>query len=648
MVSGWLLYLPVIALIAGLAHFLYADAACRSIGFRLFCMAVARASARSARIGLILAAVTNTMAEANILIQLLYMPMLFLSGTTIPSSILPVWAQTVAEFMPATYLVTGFQGIFFRNQRFSTTCPRCRRAAADHGDGAFPRASNCFVGRRKKNRRRAIGSGWPACSRRSWSWAASAPTTRITWARTRRSVPRSAALRHVPHSQHRASFVGDGNGEARTPASWCTTARSPTSSIGAGPRRRQDPRRCDRRLRQDAAARPDRCARASASARRAFPISADDYDRREDPCARDAAALLYSGVTAARSTGDGLDASLKLRGRSPTAAKLGARAISSAGRCSRPRAATAPSSRAIRSRRRCATQAEAQLVRARRRRADEARQQVRRSEEGRASTASRRFSKPGLGDGMLFNRMDVALLRGGGGGGTRAEPAAGCAHRRCARCYRCGRRRRGIDRARLLPRQHSRCRAPATWRTTASISIRRCGVAEAYANFYRRQGRRAEQLAGAADRAGAILKGTRDFARVGQGHEPGARRPFSLQRSSRARVNLAAGVEGRRAAGDGNRRRQPAGLPRPLDASRTASVGARPAFPPAVALQAATGNAAKLLRADNRFGSIRKGMDANLLMVDGNPLQDITATERISLVVYKGERLRRSELFDQK
>jgi imidazolonepropionase-like amidohydrolase len=65
-------------------------------------------------------------------------------------------------------------------------------------------------------------------------------------------------------------------------------------------------------------------------------------------------------------------------------------------------------------------------------------------------------------------------------------------------------------------------------------------------------------------------------------------------------------------------------------------------------LQAATGNGAALLRAGNRIGGIRKGMDADLLLVDGNPLQDIGATERISVVVFKGERLQRPELFDQK
>jgi imidazolonepropionase-like amidohydrolase len=68
---------------------------------------------------------------------------------------------------------------------------------------------------------------------------------------------------------------------------------------------------------------------------------------------------------------------------------------------------------------------------------------------------------------------------------------------------------------------------------------------------------------------------------------------------------------------------------------------------PAVALQAATFNAARLLGAEKRIGSLQPGNDADLLVVDGNPLDDITATERISLVVLKGERVDRNELFDQ-
>jgi imidazolonepropionase-like amidohydrolase len=67
-----------------------------------------------------------------------------------------------------------------------------------------------------------------------------------------------------------------------------------------------------------------------------------------------------------------------------------------------------------------------------------------------------------------------------------------------------------------------------------------------------------------------------------------------------------------------------------------------------VALQAATYNAAKLLRADSRIGTIEKGKEATLLIVDGNPLQDVRALSSISAVFMKGERVIRSELFEQR
>ncbi|MGH7936157.1 MAG: amidohydrolase family protein, partial [Chthoniobacterales bacterium] len=71
-------------------------------------------------------------------------------------------------------------------------------------------------------------------------------------------------------------------------------------------------------------------------------------------------------------------------------------------------------------------------------------------------------------------------------------------------------------------------------------------------------------------------------------------------------------------------------------------------IPPAVALQAATANAAKLLHADQRIGTIEKGKDATLLLVDGNPLQDVHALSSISTVMLKCERVSRAELFEQK
>jgi imidazolonepropionase-like amidohydrolase len=66
-----------------------------------------------------------------------------------------------------------------------------------------------------------------------------------------------------------------------------------------------------------------------------------------------------------------------------------------------------------------------------------------------------------------------------------------------------------------------------------------------------------------------------------------------------------------------------------------------------VALQAATLNAAKLLGGESRFGTVEKGKEASLLIVDGNPLQDVRALSSISAVFMKGERVNRTELFER-
>jgi imidazolonepropionase-like amidohydrolase len=71
-------------------------------------------------------------------------------------------------------------------------------------------------------------------------------------------------------------------------------------------------------------------------------------------------------------------------------------------------------------------------------------------------------------------------------------------------------------------------------------------------------------------------------------------------------------------------------------------------IPAEVALESATSRAAKLLRADDRIGTIEKGKEASLLVVDGNPLQDVRALSSISNVFQKGERVQRSTLFEQK
>jgi len=58
---------------------------------------------------------------------------------------------------------------------------------------------------------------------------------------------------------------------------------------------------------------------------------------------------------------------------------------------------------------------------------------------------------------------------------------------------------------------------------------------------------------------------------------------------------------------------------------------------PLVALQAATINPAELMRMEARLGAVEKGKVGDLVILDGNPLEDITNTRKIWRIVSRGE-----------
>ena len=64
-----------------------------------------------AALGLIIASVTNSTQETQVINQILWSAFLFLSGATLPLPMLPVWIQRFALFLPATYLVTGLERV---------------------------------------------------------------------------------------------------------------------------------------------------------------------------------------------------------------------------------------------------------------------------------------------------------------------------------------------------------------------------------------------------------------------------------------------------------------------------------------------------------------------------------------------------------
>jgi len=60
-------------------------------------------------LGLIVASVANTMQETQIINQLLWFALIFLSGATVPLAVMPRMVQRVGLFLPSTYLVSGLQ-----------------------------------------------------------------------------------------------------------------------------------------------------------------------------------------------------------------------------------------------------------------------------------------------------------------------------------------------------------------------------------------------------------------------------------------------------------------------------------------------------------------------------------------------------------
>lgn len=63
-------------------------------------------------------------------------------------------------------------------------------------------------------------------------------------------------------------------------------------------------------------------------------------------------------------------------------------------------------------------------------------------------------------------------------------------------------------------------------------------------------------------------------------------------------------------------------------------------------IEAATMTAARYCRIDSRAGSVRVGKRADLLIVDGNPLESVSALRRIKFVIIGGKVVDRDHLFD--
>lgn len=110
--SNYVLTLPTIVLQLVLARGLYATEGWGNL-FGVWVM-VTLGIVTFATLGLIVASVTNTMQETQIINNALWFLFLFLSGAIMPFPLLPGWLQQVALYLPATYLVTGLHRVLLR------------------------------------------------------------------------------------------------------------------------------------------------------------------------------------------------------------------------------------------------------------------------------------------------------------------------------------------------------------------------------------------------------------------------------------------------------------------------------------------------------------------------------------------------------
>jgi len=116
--TGLLVYLPLVFITLTLAHFQYGMAVPDNLVSLLVFVVLGLIAIRS--LGLIIASVVNSVQESTILVQIAYLSMLFLSGTTFPISMFPGWLKIVSQFIPATHLVSGLQNILVQNESLVT------------------------------------------------------------------------------------------------------------------------------------------------------------------------------------------------------------------------------------------------------------------------------------------------------------------------------------------------------------------------------------------------------------------------------------------------------------------------------------------------------------------------------------------------
>lgn len=632
LVTGLVHYLPVAVLTIVMAHFFYGMPWPDHLVSLFLFLTLGVLAFRS--LGMIIAAVANSMQESQIIIQLLYFPMLLLSGATIPMSILPTWVQLLAQFLPATHLATGLEAILTGKESILQNGMAVLALLMTTALATFLGVKLFRWEKEEKMR----GSA------KLWLLAVLAPFLLIGGYQlySRDNVAKVKVLARDLRRNHTVLlrdvriFVGDG-GVIENGAVLIRNGKIAEIYRGQAP----DPQT----LKAEAVEGAGKTllpglidVHAHLAAPGGFFEKAADY-QPEKTIPHALAAYLYSGVTAVKSCGDPLDTLLAERAQFSSGEKLGAELFLVGPMFTAEGGHGTEYTREVPQQYR--KMMEQQIVRLPKT-AEEARRQVdelkRRGVDG--IKAILEAGEPG----MLFNRMDVSILKAIAGE-ARADGLPIVCHTGNAQDVA-----DALD-AGVNGIEHGSFRDAIPGSTFERM--KRLGVTydptlvvmEAFSDL----------AAGKTDPLDRSLvqqvapPGLLPFTKSYLESEKGAAMREGFRHLTmtldQGRENLLRAWKNGVTPVTGSDSGNPLVIHGPA-IHRELQLWVAAGIPPAVALRAATYNAARLLGADRRIGLIRKGYDATLLLVDGNPLRDISVTERISQIYFKGERVRRVELFD--
>lgn len=634
LVTGLAHYIPVTVLVLVLAHFGYGMAVPQRL-FSLFVfLSLGVLAFRS--LGGIIAAVVNSMAESQILIQLLYFPMLFLSGATFPIGILPNWVQVIAQFLPATSLFTGMQSILSG-----------REGLVENRNGVFTMLATIVVGTflaaklfrwEKEEKMRN--------SAKLWLLAVFGPFLILGayQAYTREGVAKAKVLdREMSRSRtllvrDARIFVGDGTVIERGSV-LIRNGKIAEIFTGSAPDAKS--------LKAEAIEAAGKTlmpglidVHVHLSAPGGFYEKAADYQSGPRNQQRALAAYLYSGVIAVKSVGDPLDAMLQARQTVNSGEKLGAELFVVGPMFTAPGGHGTEYSKYVPEQYRA--QMEAQTVRLPAT-PDEARKQV--DDLKKQGVDGIKAILEAGWPGWLFNRMDVSILRAVAEE-ARAQNLPIVVHTGTAQDV--------ADSLNVGVNGLEHGSARDSIPDAAFDRMKQSGVSydptlvvqEAFQSFG--AGKMDPLDRSLVQQVGpmALIQGTKKMLASDAGQKMSEGFRHSLMTMEQAKKNLLRAWQRGVMLVTGSDAGNLLVLHGPA-VHRELQLWVEAGIPPLAALQAATYNSARLLRADNRIGLIRQGYEASVMLVDGNPLADISATERISVIIFKGERIRRTELFDQ-